>query len=117
MATSGARFLKLCGAETLDVSAHALSRLHARAGLDLSGEEALALFLGAVLVPRDELFARGYRPACARRRARGVVSWYFRLEAGATELLAVIARRGDGPLTWVTTYARNAQNDLLSVRR
>jgi hypothetical protein len=115
MAITGERFLELSRADHLDVSGHALRRLRSRGGAALSGDEALELFRQARLIPPDDLFLLGYRPAYGRHLRRGRKLWYFRMAVRCREMIALAGQVAEGDLAWVTTYGRDAQTDLLRV--
>jgi len=114
MAVSGERFLELTKAERLEISGHALRRLHERTGWRLSEEESFELFLSAKQVRVPEMMMLGYRPAYGRRLRKGQRSWYFRLLLGGEEAVAVIGQAfGEGGYVWMTTYGRNSQTEQL----
>ena len=114
MGVSGERFLELTRAKGLQISKHALRRLHERTGWHVSEEDSFALFLGARQVSAHEMIMLGYRPAYGRRLRKGQRSWYFRLIVGSGEAVAVIGEAVmEDEYVWLTTYGRNSQTEQL----
>ena len=114
MAVTGEKFLALSKAEGLEISVHALRRLHERTGRRVSEEEAFELFLSARQVRAHEMIVLGYRPAYGSRLKEGQKSWHFRLLVGGEEAIAVVEQSfREGEYVWMTTYGRNAQTEHL----
>ena len=110
MGVSGAKFLELSKANGLKVTGHALRRAEQHTGNRFSEEDALDRFRRARQLRPREMILLGYRPAYGRRLRRGCKSWYFHMDVGGHEIVAVVQQGGfEGEFVWVTCYAPGVQ--------
>lgn len=111
MTVRGEKWMELSGTRELEVTRHALVMLRRRTGRPLSEDEARECFVRGQQVTPDQMLLLGYRPAYGRRRRKCCQSWYFRLDIGGREAIAVV-QEGlfEGQFTWITTYAPNRQS-------
>ncbi|HOX40541.1 MAG TPA: hypothetical protein PL033_21395 [Candidatus Brocadiia bacterium] len=113
MAITADRFMDLNGLSELRITGHALGRIEEQVGCEVGADDIADPFLTARQVKPFQMLILGYRPKYATRKSSGEKSWYFRFLFKAWEFIAVLSQKGDGQIKWVTTYARNPQNDAL----
>ncbi len=114
MSVSGNRFLELSGAETFVVTNHALDRIQEQLGFRPTQGLAHVWFSRSRQLSTNDMHSSGYRPGYRRRRAHGQSSWYFGFRVFGADLVAVVSKSDtEHEYTWITTYARNPQADLL----
>ena len=110
---TGEKFLRLNKSESLEVTKHARIRMCDACGTWVqTEEELLELFKESKQVKIDDIISLGYRPRYGSRKSRGEDSWYFRFFVNDVELIAVISKKEDNELRWVTTYSPSLQTEI-----